>query len=66
MTKVTFAVNVLNLFCSIMTFLKLFVAMGLTWMVEVATFFMSTETSNAPEALVITLNVLNIFQVKQR
>ena len=36
--------------------------MGLTWTLEVLNYFLSTEDKQAPQALVILFNVLNIFQ----
>ena len=50
---------------SFSTYLKLFVAMGLTWSVEVLAWFLSTEETPAPEAVIIVLNTLNISQVKK-
>lgn len=37
--------------------------MGLTWIIEVVAWFLSEDVAPPPEALVIVLNIMNIFQV---
>ena len=49
---------------SFSTYLKLFVAMGLTWSVEVLAWFLSSDDAPAPQAVIIVLNMLNICQVR--
>ncbi len=44
------------------TYFKLFVAMGLTWGLEVVAWFLSDKDRPAPKALIMALNVTNIFQ----
>ena len=48
-----------------LTYAKLFVVMGLTWTFEVITWYSSDASSPPPEALIIVVNFLNIFQVKK-
>ena len=49
-----------------MTYLKLFLTMGLTWSFEVIVWFASTESSPAPDAIISISNFLNILQVNKR
>lgn len=45
-----------------MTYAKLFVAMGLTWSVEILAWFLSGTEERAPEGVIIALNMLNVCQ----
>ena len=49
-------------FSSLITYMKLFAAMGLTWSLEVLAWFLSDESNPPPEWLILTLNMFNIFQ----
>ncbi len=48
---------------SFVTYLKLFVAMGLTWCLEVLAWMLSSADQPAPAAIIVVMNLLNIFQV---
>lgn len=47
---------------SFSTYFKLFVAMGLTWSLEVLAWFLSGTDHPAPEGLIVAFNITNIFQ----
>jgi hypothetical protein len=47
---------------SFLTYLKLFVAMGLTWAIEILAWVLSDNNTPAPQAIIILLNLMNIFQ----
>ena len=45
-----------------MTYGKLFVAMGLTWSVEILAWLLSGDEERAPEGVIVALNMLNVCQ----
>ncbi|XP_059078754.1 G-protein coupled receptor Mth-like isoform X2 [Tigriopus californicus] len=47
---------------SLITYLKLFVAMGLTWVFEILAWVLSEKSVQAPQPIIICLNMVNICQ----
>ena len=48
------------------TYCKLFVAMGLSWSLELLAWLLRVLADEAPKELIMALNVANIFQVRDR
>ena len=46
------------------TYCKLFVAMGLSWSLELLAWLLRVLADKAPKELIMALNVANIFQVR--
>lgn len=46
------------------TYCKLFVAMGLSWSLELLAWLLRVLADEAPKELIMALNVANIFQVR--
>lgn len=47
---------------SLITYFKLFVAMGLTWVFEILAWILSEKSVQAPQPIIIILNMVNISQ----